>query len=73
MDGIISLDFMDRTCNCNHASKIDGKCSHNGECRKMCVIYKATCKRFAISPTLDKHNKNLRIAWASIFFKMSRN
>jgi hypothetical protein len=25
-------------------SKIDGKCAYNGECRKMCVIYKATCK-----------------------------
>jgi hypothetical protein len=44
MDGIISHDFMDRPCNCNCASKIDGKCAYNGECRKMCVVYKATCK-----------------------------
>jgi thymidylate synthase ThyX len=44
MDGIISHDFMDQPCNCNHASKIDGKCAYNGECRKMCVVYKATCK-----------------------------
>jgi hypothetical protein len=44
MDGIISCDFMDRPCNCNCTSKIDGKCAYNGECRKMCVIYKATCK-----------------------------
>jgi hypothetical protein len=35
MDGIISRDFMDRPCNCNRASKIDGKCAYNGECRKM--------------------------------------
>jgi hypothetical protein len=38
-----------------------------------CVSYTKQPVRFAISPTLDKHNKNLRIAWASIFFKMSRN
>ncbi len=44
MDGIISHDFMDQPCNCNCASKIDGKCAYNGECRKMCVVYKATCK-----------------------------
>jgi hypothetical protein len=44
MDGIISRDFMDQPCNCNRASKIDGKCAYNGECRKMCVVYKATCK-----------------------------
>jgi hypothetical protein len=35
---------MDQPCNCNRASKIDGKCAYNGECRKMCVVYKATCK-----------------------------
>jgi hypothetical protein len=44
MDGIESRDFMDRPCNCNRASKIDGKCAYNGECRKMCVVYKATCR-----------------------------
>jgi hypothetical protein len=44
MDGIISCNFMDQPCNCNCASKIDGKCAYNGECRKMCVVYKATCK-----------------------------
>jgi hypothetical protein len=44
MDGIVSRDFMDRPCNCNRASKIDGKCAYNGECRKMCVVYKATCR-----------------------------
>jgi hypothetical protein len=44
MDGIISWDFMDQPCNCNSASKIDGKCAYNGECRKMCVVYKATCR-----------------------------
>jgi hypothetical protein len=44
MDGIISRDFMDQPCNCNCALKIDRKCAYNGECRKMCVVYKATCK-----------------------------
>jgi hypothetical protein len=44
MDGIISCDFMNWPCNCNCASKIDGKCAYNEECRRMCVVYKATCK-----------------------------
>jgi hypothetical protein len=46
MDEIVSWDFMDRPCNCNCASKIDGKCAYNGECREMCVVYKATCRIF---------------------------
>ncbi len=42
MDGIISHY---QPCNCNRASKIDGKCAYNGECRKIwCVVYKATCR-----------------------------
>jgi hypothetical protein len=44
MDGIVSWDFMDQPCNCNRTSKIDGKCAYNGEWRKMCVVYKATCR-----------------------------
>ena len=44
MEGIISHDFMDQPCNCNCVSKFDGKCAYNGECRKMCVVYKAPCK-----------------------------
>jgi hypothetical protein len=45
MDGITSCDFMDQPCTSNCASKIDGKCAYNEECRRMCVVlYKATCK-----------------------------
>jgi hypothetical protein len=57
MDGIISRDFMDWPCNCKRASKIDRKCVHNKECRKMCVVYKATCKicdKFYIGQTQQK-------------------
>ena len=43
MNGIVSRDFMDRECNCYAPSKVDGKCMFNGDCRKCCVIYKATC------------------------------
>jgi hypothetical protein len=38
----------------------------------ICVSYTKQPARHAISPTLDKHNKNLRITWASILM-MSRN
>jgi hypothetical protein len=31
-----------------------------------CVSYTKQPARYAISPTLDKHNKSLRITWASI-------
>jgi len=44
MDGIVSRDFRDQPCNCNRASKIDGKCAYNEECRKMCVVYKVICQ-----------------------------
>jgi hypothetical protein len=37
-----------------------------------CMSYTKQPARYAISPTLDKHNKNLRIAWASILM-MSRS
>jgi hypothetical protein len=63
MDGIISHDFMDQPCNCNRASKIDGKCAYNAE---KCVLYMKRLARYATSPTLDKHNKNYSIKWASI-------
>ncbi len=44
MEGFISRNFMDQPCNCNCALEIYGKCAYNGECRKMCVVYKATCR-----------------------------
>jgi len=43
MKGIVSRDFMDLPCNCNAASKMNGKCMYNGECREMCVVYQAKC------------------------------
>jgi hypothetical protein len=59
MDGIISCDFMDQPCNCNRASKIDGKCAYNGECRKMCVVYKATC-RICNQPYIGQTQQKLK-------------
>ena len=44
LKGIGSEDFNDRPCNCNIASKIDGKCIYNSKCRSSIVVYKATCK-----------------------------
>jgi hypothetical protein len=60
MDGIISHDFMDQPCNCNHASK---PTMENAE---KCVLYTKRLARYATSPTLDKHNRNYSIKWASI-------
>jgi len=44
MTGINSEDFIDRDCNCNATTLVDGKCAFNGECRKCILVYKATCK-----------------------------
>lgn len=44
MNGVESMDFMDRTCNCNAISKVNFKCIFDSDCRKCCVIYKATRK-----------------------------
>ena len=60
MEGIISHDFMDWPCNCNNVAKIDGKGIFNGNCRKMCVVYKVTCQvcdMFYIGNTQQKINK----------------
>ena len=42
--GVGSRDFEDAPCNCTRASKVDGKCTFNGECRKSIVVYKAECQ-----------------------------
>ena len=42
--GLISLDFAQGKCNCNSATKIDGKCPYGGECNKSIVVYQVTCK-----------------------------
>jgi hypothetical protein len=43
MDGIISRNFRDRACNCNRASKVDGKCAYNGERHsKNCTLKRIT-------------------------------
>jgi hypothetical protein len=66
IDGIISCNFMDRPCNCNLENV------PTMENAGKCVSYTKQPARYAISPTLDKRNKNLRIAWASILM-MSKN
>ena len=43
MKDVVSVDFMDRECNCNKASMVDGKCIFGGNCRKSIVIYKCEC------------------------------
>jgi len=33
----------EKKMDCNVASKLNGKCMYNGECRKMCIVYQAKC------------------------------
>ena len=57
MEGILSHNFMDLPCNCNKTMKLHGQCVYNGDCRKMCVIYKVTCRicdNFYIGNTQQK-------------------
>ena len=37
------MDFVDRPCNCNAATKINGLCAYGGRCRESIVVCKTTC------------------------------
>ena len=39
-----SRDFEDLPCNCNRASKVNGMCMFDGNCRKCIIIFNAKCK-----------------------------
>ena len=39
MKDVVSLDFIDRECNCNKASLVKGECIYGGNCRKSIVVY----------------------------------
>ena len=43
MENVVSLDFESLRCNCNAASKVDGKCIYGGRCRERIVVYKVNC------------------------------
>eukprot|EP00957_Ditylum_brightwellii_P172663 13143449-Ditylum_brightwellii.AAC.1 len=42
-NGIESLDFRNRPCNCNARMKQNGQCIFDGKCRAQCILYKAAC------------------------------
>ena len=43
--GVVSMDFVDRPCNCYKSTKdSNGMCVYGGKCRRSTVVYKATCK-----------------------------
>ena len=66
MKGVESLDFMDRDCNCNRASMVDGNCIFGGDCRKCIVVYKCTCicGKFYIGSTQNSVKKRMHGHWA---------
>ena len=41
---LISLDYMERPCNCPAQCLIDNKCPYWNKCRSTCVVYKVKCK-----------------------------
>ena len=43
-DGVESLDFKDKKCNCRPGMIEHGMCPYRGNCLKMIVVYKVTCK-----------------------------
>ena len=45
---LVSKDFMNQECNFPKKNKIEGKCVYNNECRKVVVVYEATCTICAI-------------------------
>ncbi len=63
MAGIESKDFMDRLCNCNAATLVNGQCFCKSQCRKSLVVYKATCKlcnKFYIGNTQQKLKERMQ-------------
>ena len=62
LKGIGSRDFDDLACNCNSASKIDGKCIYNNKCRNSVLVYKSTCldcNKFYIGNTQQHLKKRM--------------
>ena len=43
-EGLESIDFKNRSCNCNKASLVHGQCPYKGDCRRACIIYDAKCR-----------------------------
>ena len=43
LKGITSRDYMDRPCNCQSQSKVNGKCMYGPNCRKSIVVYNCEC------------------------------
>lgn len=44
MEGIGSRDFINRSCNCNKSTLINGLCPFKGKCRHSMVVYSLKCK-----------------------------
>ena len=62
MKDVKSQDYMDRPCNCNKASKVDGKCIYGDKCRKCIVVYKceySICGMFYIGNTQNHIKKRM--------------
>ena len=62
LKGIGSRDFEELECNCNAASKIDGKCIYNSKCRSSVLVYKTTfkdCRDFCIGNTQQHLKKRM--------------
>ena len=55
--GIYSLDYVDHVCNYNMNNlNENGECLYGGNCRRKCIIYKATCQitnRFYVGSTAN--------------------
>ena len=43
LKGITSRDYMDRPCNCQSQSKVNGKCMYGPNFRKSIVVYNCEC------------------------------
>lgn len=57
MEGVVSLDFEDRLCNCMAKTLVDGVCAYDSMCRKSMVVYEMeylVCTKFYIGNTSQK-------------------
>ena len=60
--GVMSLDFINRPCNCGKKSTVTSNCVYGNRCRNACIIYKVMCtetNRFYIGNTQQYYKAHM--------------
>ena len=66
---LVSLDYMERPCNCPAHCRINDKCPYGNKCRATCVVYKVKCNtrgKFYIGNTQQPLKKRMGGHYADV-------